>query len=230
MPLVPELILQLIKINWWSVVYNSRDKELISMGEGMRAPNHAWVVVRIQDNTILWVQLEDSVNQCFLDIKEVTDVFDMVALMIKGWDLCFQVIWDLMWCHGKMTSTEYQWAINNVHCCSCDMFWSIWWGVMGSNLAEQFGKQFFHILLQSAVISSPTKRIAGKSQWGRAAWIYFTLWRAWVFTTKKSSSACTITLHVFPVSSCSCLTSSCPIAWQFTRKQSCWRFAEQIIS
>ena len=74
------------------MVYNSRDKELISMGEGTRVPNHARVLVRIQDNTILRVQLEDSVNQCFLDIKEVTDVFDTVSLTMKGWDPCFQVI------------------------------------------------------------------------------------------------------------------------------------------
>jgi len=74
------------------MVYNSRDKELISMGEGTRAPNNARVLVRIRDNTILRVQLEVSVNQCFLDIKEATDVFDMVSLMMKGWDLCFQVI------------------------------------------------------------------------------------------------------------------------------------------
>ena len=35
------------------------------------------------------------------------------------------------------------------------------------------------------LILSPTKRIAGKSRWGRVAWIYFTLWKAWVFTTKN---------------------------------------------
>jgi hypothetical protein len=82
-----QLIPQLVEVDGWMMINNCRNEGKISRSEDTRTADCAGVYAGIQDDAKLTMPGKNFVHQGFLDVKEMANVLDRIALATEDWNV-----------------------------------------------------------------------------------------------------------------------------------------------